>query len=138
MMKKRNGGSLLFSAMAAGAYAYFSKPENREKAMVTFNNLKTKANSYMNTKMVKDTQMKKAGHSDPNDPDDNRMVEEGAMTSVQYYNEEYQDSDNNGEGKAAFPKSQKKKLPDTFESLPEDNNDSPAKQENATREPVGK
>ena len=137
-MKRRNGGSLLFSAMAAGAYAYFSKPENREKAMVTFNNLKTKATNYMNTQNVKGSQMTKAGHSDPTDPDDNRMVEEGAMTSVQYYNEEYQDKEKKKEAKAAFPKSQKKKLPDTAESLPGDNNDSPAKQENAARDSFGK
>ena len=138
MMKRRNGGSLLFSALAAGTYAYLSKPENREKAMVTFNNLKTKANTYMKNQDTKGSQMTKAGHSDPNDPDDNRMVEEGAMTSVQYYNEEYQDKEKKKEGKAAFPKSQKKKLPDTAESLPEDNNDSPAKQENAARDSYGK
>lgn len=132
-MKRKNGGSLLFSAMAAGAYAYFSKPENREKAMVTFNNLKTKATNYMKTQNVKESQMTKAGHSDPTDPDDNRMVEEGAMTSVQYYNEEYQEKDTKKEAKEAFPKSQKKKLPETEESLHMDNNDSPAKQENAAR-----
>ncbi|MFX3673556.1 MAG: hypothetical protein ACE3JQ_03775 [Paenisporosarcina sp.] len=137
-MRRGNSRSLLFSALAAGAYVYFTKPENREKAMVTFNNLKTKANSYMQNQHVKPTLMTKTGHSDPNDPDDNRMVEEGAMTSVQYYNEEYQDKVKKAEAKAAFPKSQKKKLPDTAESLAEDNNESPAKQENAARDSFGK
>lgn len=137
-MSRGTSRSLLFSALAAGAYVYFTKPENREKAMVTFNNLKTKANSYMQHQNAKPSLMTKTGHSDPNDPDDNRMVEEGAMTSVQYYNEEYQDKVKKSEAKSAFPKSQKKKLPDTAESLPGDNNDSPAKQENAARDSFGK
>jgi hypothetical protein len=137
MRKKGNSGSLFFAALAAGAYAYFQKPENRDKAMVTFNNLKTKASAYMSNQNVKNSQMSKSGHSDPNDPDDNRMVEEGAMTSVQYYNESVQDVNKKSEAKAAFPKSQKKKLPDTAESLPSDNNDSPAKQENAARDTFG-
>jgi hypothetical protein len=65
------------------------------------------------------------------------MVEEGSMTSVQYYNEEFQDKEKRSEAKAAFPKSQKKPLPDTYESKPEANNESPAKQENAARETFG-
>ena len=133
---KRNSSSLLFPAIAAGAYLYFTKPENREKTMVTFNNLKTKANSYIRHQKLKPSLMTKTGHSDPSDPDDNRMVEEGAMTSVQYYNEEYQDKVKK-EAKNAFPKSQKKKLPDTSESLSGNNIDSPAKQENATRDSFG-
>jgi len=132
----RRSSSLLFPALAAGAYVYFTKPENREKTMVTYNNLKTKANSFIRHQMLKPSLMTKTGHSDPNDPDDNRMVEEGAMTSVQYYNEGYQDKVKK-EAKDAFPKSQKKKLPDTSESLPSYNNDSPAKQENATRDSFG-
>ncbi len=138
MRKKGNSGSLLFAALAAGAYAYLQKPENREKAMVAFNNLKTKANAYMSNQNVKNSQMTKTGYSDPTDPDDNRMVEEGAMTSVQYYNEGVQGAEKKKEANAAFPKSQKKKLPETAESLPSDNNDSPAKQENAARDTFGK
>jgi hypothetical protein len=52
--------------------------------------------------------MTKAGFSDPADPDDNRMVEEGAMTSVQYYNEGVQSKDTKKEAKQSFPKSQQK------------------------------
>jgi hypothetical protein len=136
-MRKGNSRSLLFTALVAGAFAYFQKPENRDKAKVTFNNLKTRANSYMDKQNLKNTQMTKAGHSDPYDPDDNRMVEEGSMTSVQYYNEEVQDSNSKAEAKAAFPKSQKKPLPDTYVSEPEANDESPAKQENAARETIG-
>ena len=89
----------------------------------------------MNSRNVNQSQMTKAGYSDPTDPDDNRMVEEGAMTSVQYYNEEVQSKDKKSEAKQAFPKSQQKSAPKSKESLPADNNDSPAKQENAERNP---
>ena len=41
-MAKGKSNSLLLAGLAAGAYAYFSKKENREKALVAFNNTKTK------------------------------------------------------------------------------------------------
>ncbi|MET1014275.1 MAG: hypothetical protein ABWX61_07180 [Paenisporosarcina sp.] len=90
-MAKGNKRSLLLAGLAAGAYAYFSKPENREKAMVAFNNTKTKVNSFIESQKHNQTESTKKGHSDPYDVDDNSMVGEGAMTSVQYYNEEVQD-----------------------------------------------
>lgn len=89
-MAKGNNRSLLLAGLAAGAYAYFSKQENRDKAMVAFNNTKTKVNSYLDSQKNNKMGMTKAGHSDPHDIDDNTMVDEGAMTSVQYYNEEVQ------------------------------------------------
>ncbi|WP_238473778.1 hypothetical protein [Paenisporosarcina cavernae] len=90
-MAKGTGRSLLLAGLAAGAYAYFSKKENRDKAMVAFNNTKTKLNSYMESQHNTKSDMTKKGFSDPYDLDDNNMVDEGAMTSVQYYNEEVQD-----------------------------------------------
>ena len=39
--------SLLLAGLAAGAYAYFRKKENRDKAMEAFNNTKDKVNSFM-------------------------------------------------------------------------------------------
>jgi len=90
-MGKRKNNSLLLAGLAAGAYAYFSKKENREKALVAFNNTKTKVNSYLESQKLNKTETTKTGHSDPNDTEDNNMVDEGAMTSVQYYNEEVQD-----------------------------------------------
>ena len=84
--------SLLLAGLAAGAYAYFSKKENREKAMVAFNNTKSKINNYMETQKHNNSEMTKTGHPDPLDIPDNKMVDEGAMTSVQYYNEEVQDT----------------------------------------------
>lgn len=91
MARRSNGSSLLLAGAAAAAYAYFKKPENRDKAMVQFNNLKTKFNSYMESNSTSKSTYGTAGHPDPQDVDDNKMVDEGAMTSVQYYNEEVQD-----------------------------------------------
>lgn len=80
--------SLLLAGLAAGAYAYFSKKENRDKAMVAFNNTKTKVNSYMESQKHNRSDLTTVGNPDPRDIPDNNMVEEGALTSVQYYNEE--------------------------------------------------
>ncbi|SER68985.1 hypothetical protein [Psychrobacillus sp. OK032] len=121
--------ALLIGGIAALAYAYYTKLD-REQAMTTLKNTKTKINSYADAKKHKPTQMTKAGFSDPDDPDDNRMVEEGSMTSVQYYNEKVQEPDSKSAAKNAFPKSQQKKLPKSEESLSDANNHSPAKQEN--------
>lgn len=94
-MAKGNNRSLLLAGLAAGAYAYFSKPENRDKAMVAFNNTKTKVNSFIESQKLNQTNSTKQGHSDPHDVDDNNMVDEGAMTSVQYYNDEVQSKTKN-------------------------------------------
>lgn len=94
-MAKGNNRSLLLAGLAAGAYAYFSKPENREKAMVAFNNTKTKVNSFIESQKHSQTNSTKQGHSDPHDVDDNNMVDEGAMTSIQYYNDEVQSKTKN-------------------------------------------
>ncbi|WP_225986096.1 hypothetical protein [Psychrobacillus glaciei] len=46
-MAKSSNKKLLLAGLAAGAYAYFSKKENRDKAMKAFNNTKAKINTYM-------------------------------------------------------------------------------------------
>jgi len=91
-MAKGNGKSLLLAGLAAGAYAYFSKPENREKAIDAFTSMKTKVNSFVDSQKEK-MEMKEKGHPDPYDTADNKMVNEGAMTSVKFYNEEVQEPD---------------------------------------------
>ncbi|WP_277584717.1 hypothetical protein [Psychrobacillus antarcticus] len=83
--------SLLLAGLAAGAYAYFSKKENRDKALVAFNNTKSKVNAYIDSQNHQKSDLTTAGHPDPHDIPDNNMVDEGALTSVQYYNEEVQD-----------------------------------------------
>ncbi|WP_313891904.1 hypothetical protein [Psychrobacillus sp.] len=87
----RKSKSLLLAGLAAGTYAYFSKKENRDKAIVAFNNTKTKVNSYMEAQKHNRSDFTTTGHPDPYNAGDNNMVEEGALTSVQYYNEEIQD-----------------------------------------------
>ena len=89
--RKRNNRNLLLAGVAAGAYAYFSKKENRDKAMVAFNNTKEKVNSFINAQKVNRSLDSKAGLSDPYDLQDNKMVSEGSQTSVHYYNQEVED-----------------------------------------------
>lgn len=126
-----NKRSMIIGAATALAAVYLTSKNNKAQLKTAVKNSKTKIDSMVASKNTKPSQMTKTGFSDPNDPDDNRMVEEGAMTSVQYYNENVQDANTKAEAKQAFPKSQQKKLAKKVESLPEDNNDSPAKQENA-------
>lgn len=79
--------SLLLAGLAAGAYAYFRKKENRDKAMEAFNNTKDKVNSFMEAQK-QGVHEEETGNPNPYHEEDNNMVNEGAMTSVQYYNEE--------------------------------------------------
>ena len=88
MARKKN--TLLLATMAAGAYAYLSKKENRDKAQVAFNNMKTKVDSFIESQKSQRNPETKAGHPDPYDVEDNQMVSEGAQTSVHYYNQEVQ------------------------------------------------
>ena len=100
--------SLLLAGLAAGAYAYFSKKENRDKAIVAFNNTKSKVNAYIESQKHQQSDLTNAGHPDPHDIPDNKMVDEGAMTSVQYYNDEVQDKSK----KASKETEELKKKPD--------------------------
>ena len=51
MARKKSNG-LLLTTIAAGAYAYFSKKENRDKAQVEFNNMKIKVDSCIKTQQM--------------------------------------------------------------------------------------
>lgn len=92
MAKKKSNG-LLIATLAAGAYAYFSKKENRDKAMETVGVLKEKVDTFVNNNKLVDQATEKMGNPDPADLADNDMVSEGAQTSVHYYNQEVQDPD---------------------------------------------
>lgn len=92
MAKKKSNG-LLIATLAAGAYAYFSKKENRDKAMETVGVLKEKVDTFVNNNKLVDQATEKMGNPDPLDVEDNEMVSEGAQTSVHYYNQEVQDPD---------------------------------------------
>ncbi|MFD1203648.1 MULTISPECIES: hypothetical protein [Sporosarcina] len=103
-MARKKGNGLLLATLAAGAYAYFSKKENRDKAMVAFNNMKTKVNSFVNSQQLNRSDETKAGHSDPYDFQDNKMVSEGAQTSVHYYNQEVEDDSKESEKDGLYTK----------------------------------
>lgn len=96
-MARKGGNGLLLATLAAGAYAYFSKKENRDKAMVAVNNMKTKVDSFVTSQKLNRSDATKAGHSDPYDLQDNKMVSEGAQTSVHYYNQEVEDKSKESE-----------------------------------------
>lgn len=99
--------SLLLAGIAAGAYAYFKKPENRDKAVEAFNSTKIKVNDFVETKKqsiqakVNDMKENENQANQENDAvdekeldymlDEKEMVSEGAMTTVQYHNDEVQD-----------------------------------------------
>ncbi|UTR15403.1 hypothetical protein MM221_02075 [Salipaludibacillus sp. LMS25] len=87
MANKWLTSTLLATAVAVGSY-YLGKEENREKLMHEFNRLKAKLKGE--SKEDHDPYLvEKVGHSDPNDIEDNSMVDEGAVFSVNYYNEKY-------------------------------------------------
>lgn len=83
----------MLAGLAAGAYAYFKKPENREKATIAFNNAKEKVNSYMESQNLEKDKKPARDGSNPQEPRENKMVSEGAPASVQYYNEDEQSGD---------------------------------------------
>jgi hypothetical protein len=88
------GRGLLLAGLAAGAYAYFKNPENREKATKAFNEAKVKVNSYMESQNLdKDGNPISNNNDAPSTTEkrENKMVAEGgASASVQYYNEQQQ------------------------------------------------
>jgi len=103
MMKMAKGKSLLIAGLAAGAYAYFRKKENREKAVEAFNCTKNKLNEFIDK--FSDSSVEVAGdtintttadgyanaHHTYND-DDTKMIYEGSATAIHYENEEQHES----------------------------------------------
>lgn len=99
MARRKGNKGLLLAGLAAGAYAYFKKPENREKATVAFNNAKEKVNSYMESQNLEsqnrdNANENTAGNTDATKMRKNKMTSEGGLAGAQYYNEQNQrDSD---------------------------------------------
>ena len=89
------GRGILLAGLAAGAYAYFKKPENREKATVAFNNAKTKVNSFMESQNLDNDTKNEQEKARSEEMKENEMVSEGAMTNVQYRNEDAQEEEDN-------------------------------------------
>lgn len=90
--KRGSGRGLLWAGLAAGAYAYFKKPENRQKATEAFNNAKTKVNSYMESQNLENNDGKQAeAKKDSTELRENKMVSEGGLSGAQYYNDKKRD-----------------------------------------------
>lgn len=82
---------MLLGIGVAGA-TYLSSKDNREKAMGVLNLIKDKVIDFWceQNPSACDDLIQKAGHPDPHDLEDTRMVGEGAMYSVDFYNKEEQ------------------------------------------------
>lgn len=72
------------AAGVAASVAYLSKKDNRQKLKVQFDQLMSKIKKTSTTRKL----------GKPVDIDDAKMVDEGAMTSVQYYNELQEENQN--------------------------------------------
>ena len=90
--RKGSGRGLLWAGLAAGAYAYFKKPENRQKATEAFNNAKTKVNSYMESQNLDNGNEKpKDEKKDTTQLREDKMASEGGVSGAQYYNDKKRD-----------------------------------------------
>lgn len=82
--------TLVFVAGAAGTTTLLLRNEELRQSL---RNKVRQVRSYLSNTPVKDKVEKKSiGHSRPYDYADNKMVSEGALTSVEYYNKAQQES----------------------------------------------
>jgi hypothetical protein len=79
---------LVVSTVGVTTYLLKDKPK-RDKTKETVQKWMTKIKSPFLEK-EQELPIDKAGKPDPEDVDDTKMVSEGAMTGVQYYNEKQQ------------------------------------------------
>ncbi|WP_442598032.1 hypothetical protein [Neobacillus sp. D3-1R] len=84
-MQKHSTTSYLLAGagIGIGTLVLLSTKSNRNKLVSAFYQFQ----EMMGLKEKNRFPIKKAGHPDPHDLEDNNMVSEGAMYSVQYYNE---------------------------------------------------
>ncbi|MBM7650116.1 hypothetical protein JOC78_003100 [Bacillus ectoiniformans] len=86
----QKSGGLGYMLLGASAAAWWlSKDENRTKFDSFMKQAKKKLNSNA-TPSKEEFPVLKAGHPDPEDVEDNKMVEEGSQFGVKYYNEKEQ------------------------------------------------
>ncbi|KIL48785.1 hypothetical protein KP77_19960 [Jeotgalibacillus alimentarius] len=83
---------------AAGA-AYFKKKENRDKARAAFEDSKVKVSQMVDDAKKSYDNYKTGEKTTDYSHEDDKMMSEGAQTSVQYYNEQQEDQ----EGKPPRP-----------------------------------
>ncbi|WP_289325323.1 hypothetical protein [Peribacillus sp. ACCC06369] len=81
------GRNALLLGVGVAGVSFLSSKTNRVKVKGVWSNAKDKTLSFWNRKASElDPVIEKAGHPDPYDHEDNKMVDEGAMYGVHYYN----------------------------------------------------
>jgi hypothetical protein len=86
---KVNKTLLVGATVTAGSLGWLlSSKENRNH----LHNMKEGLMTKIKKRRSEDLPVDKGGNPDPQNIEDNSMVSEGAMTSVQYYNEKKQDN----------------------------------------------
>ncbi|ASB91298.1 hypothetical protein OZL92_15890 [Bacillus sonorensis] len=88
-MKQKNVMSTLaVSTVVAGVVSYMLKDQaNRQKLKECMQNMKSKLPSLPQKQNTASFPVDKAGNPSPHDIEDNKMVSEGSMYPVQYYDE---------------------------------------------------
>jgi hypothetical protein len=87
---KVNKTLLVGATVTAGSLGWLlSSKENRNH----LHNMKEGLMTKIKKRRSEDLPVEKGGNPDPQNIEDNSMVSEGAMTSVQYYNEKKQDNE---------------------------------------------
>ena len=81
--------------LGAAGYAYFKNKDNRDKAMVAFNDSKVKVTDYIDKAKQSINDYREKDQSKAYDVEDRKMLDEGAQTSVQYFNEKQEKSKEN-------------------------------------------
>ncbi|KIL47871.1 hypothetical protein [Jeotgalibacillus campisalis] len=80
--------------LGAAGYAYFKNKTNRDKATVAFNDTKVKINQLIDQakQSMNDNEGQAPKATGSYDLEDEKMMEEGAQTSVHYFNENQEES----------------------------------------------
>ncbi|MGE7759974.1 hypothetical protein [Peribacillus sp. NPDC097895] len=82
------GRNVVLLGVGVAGVSFLSTKTNRGKVKGIWSNAKDKAMSFLNRRTSElDPVIEKAGHPDPYDHEDNKMVDEGAMYGVHYYNQ---------------------------------------------------
>ncbi|CAH0347136.1 hypothetical protein [Bacillus sp. V59.32b] len=92
MANSRGISPYVLLGVGVAGVSYLSVRNNRQKVTQAFQGLKEKTMKIWSRQKTEPEipLLEKAGHPDPYDIPDNRMVDEGALFSVKYYNQKEQ------------------------------------------------
>ncbi len=85
---KLNKTLLVGATVTAGSLGWMLSSKDKRNQL---HNMKEGLVTKFKNRKKEDLPVDKGGNPDPSNIEDNSMVSEGAMTSVQYYNEQKQD-----------------------------------------------